>query len=57
MERAGARHAYSRRSGLKLLIEAVDVSQLDEIMVVIERQLNDHLSDDQTLAFDWYCQR
>ncbi|SCW63684.1 hypothetical protein SAMN02927900_03383 [Rhizobium mongolense subsp. loessense] len=43
--------------GLNCWIEAVDVSQLDEIMVVIERQLNDHLSDDQTLAFDWYCQR
>jgi hypothetical protein len=31
--------------GLNCWIEAVDVSKLDEIMVVIERQLNDHLSE------------
>ena len=43
--------------GLNCWIDTVDVSQLGEIMAIVERELNDHLPGDQTLAFDWFCQR
>jgi hypothetical protein len=42
---------------LNCWVDAVDVSQLDEITAIIERELNYQLSGNQTLVFDWFCQR